>query len=748
MAGLIALVFLPGARLPCAAEPGRALVEVLPESTAVYVHLDVAKILAEGSDLRLARMLQSPEVAPFVAPLWEYLQTRLALQARDLGLPSDDLAWSDLALDMEYGLLGASLDLSGDLDAGLAFAVSLRSRDPDRTATVLDVVLRSLVPGFTTSQERLDDVAVRRCFVGQREVCVTAVLADRVLIAESRARVVEMAAALGASDPLPRRLAGQAEYRRWRAVLDEDHALLEGYVSLRAMTALLMLSPDASVRVLRELGLLDVRAAGYAVSIADEDLREVFALLLPEERRGLLRLYDVLTPEPGVRELLPLDADAFLVARCDLARVIDVVDESFQDAGLDLWELAWSDPLLRAQLSPLLGEDPEPVLVAARKLIGSLGDQLAVASRLPEFFAMPEIVIEASVREPEVLRRSASSLREALSAAPFEWTRSARAAIIGPTPVAGEAPDPNEGRPVYIRQSARYRIEEARTVDDIEYASLFPLEDARFVGAAPAAAMLDGRVLVAECVPTLVEELHRSVHPEELRSPGLPAYCRSLLNPGAGDPHLIIALDLPRTLRKLIPLLVMFAPLILDSLAEESELELPLSRLPRNEAVLRGFSPLVAMLRVQEDTVVLDLRSATGGLCSTSALLGIPYIYGFDGWPSHTFEPNEGRKLGAEAPGDYEGRPVIGVSVETRESGVDGLPVDRVVPGGGADRAGIRVGDEILALNGELLLESADLGRIVRATGVGGMVVVRLRRQGVILELPVEVSASAGEEAP
>ncbi len=53
-------------------------------------------------------------------------------------------------------------------------------------------------------------------------------------------------------------------------------------------------------------------------------------------------------------------------------------------------------------------------------------------------------------------------------------------------------------------------------------------------------------------------------------------------------------------------------------------------------------------------------------------------------------------------------RPRLGVTVDIKSTTTDGAVIEAVTPGGPADRAGIRSGDVILRLNGQLVVSSTD----------------------------------------
>lgn len=100
--------------------------------------------------------------------------------------------------------------------------------------------------------------------------------------------------------------------------------------------------------------------------------------------------------------------------------------------------------------------------------------------------------------------------------------------------------------------------------------------------------------------------------------------------------------------------------------------------------------------------------------------------------------------------GVVTGRPALGVSVvaiegeqAASEAGVSqpGIYIAQVNEGGAAEAAGIQVGDQVLAVDGQEVLESTDLGDAIKQKEVGDQITLTLRRDGAELE----VTATLGE---
>jgi S1-C subfamily serine protease len=89
-------------------------------------------------------------------------------------------------------------------------------------------------------------------------------------------------------------------------------------------------------------------------------------------------------------------------------------------------------------------------------------------------------------------------------------------------------------------------------------------------------------------------------------------------------------------------------------------------------------------------------------------------------------------------------KPAVGVSVQDDPSGGDGAYVAKVTPGGPADKAGVKPGDVIVALDGHDITSAGDfvdqvLGHTPRQTST-----VRVVRGGRTIDLTVTYTTSGG----
>jgi S1-C subfamily serine protease len=72
----------------------------------------------------------------------------------------------------------------------------------------------------------------------------------------------------------------------------------------------------------------------------------------------------------------------------------------------------------------------------------------------------------------------------------------------------------------------------------------------------------------------------------------------------------------------------------------------------------------------------------------------------------------------------------------------DGLRVQKVLPGSAALRAGVEVGDELTAMNGQPLVSQADIQWVLHRAPAETTIAVKLRRDGKILEKSISVSGN------
>lgn len=85
-------------------------------------------------------------------------------------------------------------------------------------------------------------------------------------------------------------------------------------------------------------------------------------------------------------------------------------------------------------------------------------------------------------------------------------------------------------------------------------------------------------------------------------------------------------------------------------------------------------------------------------------------------------------------------RPSIGVDVK-HSPGSDGALIEKVVPGSGADQAGLRVGDIVIEINGQDIDSQMDLAKVVMDQEIGAVLQVKIRRGQSMMTVPVMVGS-------
>jgi predicted metalloprotease with PDZ domain len=79
------------------------------------------------------------------------------------------------------------------------------------------------------------------------------------------------------------------------------------------------------------------------------------------------------------------------------------------------------------------------------------------------------------------------------------------------------------------------------------------------------------------------------------------------------------------------------------------------------------------------------------------------------------------------------------IGIQLRQA-TDGVEIMLVVRGGGADKAGLKVGDVILEVDGERVFEPEELMNVVHERNAGDTVKIRYRRDGKYAESAVTLT--------
>jgi serine protease Do len=97
-------------------------------------------------------------------------------------------------------------------------------------------------------------------------------------------------------------------------------------------------------------------------------------------------------------------------------------------------------------------------------------------------------------------------------------------------------------------------------------------------------------------------------------------------------------------------------------------------------------------------------------------------------------------------------RSYLGVGIEDagldEKTGVRGAIVFKVYKGTPADKAGLKTGDQVLAVDGVTVRDSAQMRWLISIAGVGKKVTIRLLRDGKTFDLPVKLEKLPETKAP
>jgi len=102
-------------------------------------------------------------------------------------------------------------------------------------------------------------------------------------------------------------------------------------------------------------------------------------------------------------------------------------------------------------------------------------------------------------------------------------------------------------------------------------------------------------------------------------------------------------------------------------------------------------------------------------------------------------------RAGRMGRGDFASRPFMGVGTEESE---DGLLVLRVIPDSGADKAGIKVDDVIIAFDGEKISDRMTFVSKIGEHKIGDKLKLTIKRDGEEMEIEVELGGRTGMQRP
>jgi putative serine protease PepD len=84
-------------------------------------------------------------------------------------------------------------------------------------------------------------------------------------------------------------------------------------------------------------------------------------------------------------------------------------------------------------------------------------------------------------------------------------------------------------------------------------------------------------------------------------------------------------------------------------------------------------------------------------------------------------------------------RSYLGTQTSSNPTNPDGAQVESVTPGGPADKAGLRKGDLIKAVDGQAIKNPSDLSSVIATKKPGDTVTVRIERSGLTQDLDVKL---------
>jgi putative serine protease PepD len=142
---------------------------------------------------------------------------------------------------------------------------------------------------------------------------------------------------------------------------------------------------------------------------------------------------------------------------------------------------------------------------------------------------------------------------------------------------------------------------------------------------------------------------------------------------------------------------------------------------------------------------LVDLTGAVIGVNSAIATLGVSSQAGSIGL-GFAIPINQEKKTAEQLINTGSATyPIMGISVDTQFTGVGALISNEstgITPGGPADKAGLRKGDLIVALDGSDIENSDELIVAIRSKNIGDKVKVKYKRNNITREVDVVLAAS------
>lgn len=148
---------------------------------------------------------------------------------------------------------------------------------------------------------------------------------------------------------------------------------------------------EDAIKVIGGLGLRDVKALGAAVTLSEDDVKDVVYLHCPGPRKGIPKLLSFAPVAPKDLSIVPKDAIAVSIANLDLAQAYDDVLETIRHvADANDWK----------EVEEGIAKAEQEVGFRFKDLLSSLGTQFVSYSSFPEAGGLfPDSVIAVELRD-------------------------------------------------------------------------------------------------------------------------------------------------------------------------------------------------------------------------------------------------------------------------------------------------------------------------------------------------------------
>ena len=573
--------------------------DLLPATSALYVKVDVGRMVSEFDTLDLVRLYHDEEVQEFIQPAIEFLQPHLGevvavrFLMESYGLPAIvqgevTAAIAGFGVLNEQGVIGwfksdaafsketaqVLVDTSWAVIPDLLLLVETAGRESFES---MFERLLELPPRGALTVSRVAGAFTYQCssvelegFPGGALSLYHGFVGNQFVLGLREESLVEWMRLMAEGEARPDSLSHDPAFEVWRQSSTQGHELVEVYAGLGHAFRLLMPFIDLAGggSDLRATGLSEMRGAGYALALESGQVRESFAAILPEVRHGWLRLLDGLRPSAALTDGIPQDATSALAFGVDYGVMFDRIEEFV--AAVAPWE--------KEQMDEDLRQFSEEVGVSLRaELLAPLGAKTMVHATLPRSGFIPDVAGTVAIQDADLAADVMDRLRELVQ------RESGGDVQVKETPI-GE----REGGFYLNIPEAPVAPAFLLAEDRLEFASSVRyLKQTAGFGQRPGLA--DGSADFRSCMIATVGR-----HQEDLA--------------------LVFYVDLARGVEYGLGLSEMFLPMILDELP----FELDAGLMPLPDTVSEYFSGLLLTVRSNDQVVAVDILSPVGGLVPLS----------------------------------------------------------------------------------------------------------------------------------